>query len=71
MLIGALVLALEVIKTHAQINQGWIDTTEQEVVHTINEPSIHSDLKTQIHKQDIEQSHLAAVMTQAYPIRDG
>jgi hypothetical protein len=44
MLIGALVLALEVIKTHAQINQGWIDTTEQEVMHSINQPSMYRHL---------------------------
>ena len=40
-------LVLEVTKTHAQINHGWIDTTEQEVVHTIDQPSIHSNLVTQ------------------------
>ncbi len=39
-------ILLDVIKTHAQINQGWIDTTEQQVVHTINQPSIHSNLLT-------------------------
>ena len=38
--------ALEVIKTHAQINQGGINATEQEVMHAIDQPSIYSNLVT-------------------------
>ena len=47
MSIRTLVIALKVIKTLAQIDQGWIHSTEQEVMNTINKPSMHSNLVTQ------------------------
>ncbi len=42
-----LYIALEVRETHAQIDKGWIDTTKQEVVHTIIQPSAYSNLVKQ------------------------
>jgi len=46
--VGIALSALELIKTHAQINKEWVDTTEQEVADTINQPSIHSNLKRKV-----------------------
>ncbi len=39
---------LEVINACAQINHGWIDTTEQEVVYTIDQPSVYSNLEEKV-----------------------
>jgi hypothetical protein len=45
----------------SEINQGWVDSTQEEIVHTIDKPSMNSSLSQQSAMLQLSSVHMHVI----------